>query len=90
MEVVAGACRAFLCSEWEAHTLDLSAKGVQGAQDLLNVFVAVHEFGTCGIGWGSLVILREHLTGIDGTLRLFRDGKGQGLDDITRRSLKKG
>lgn len=87
VEVLAGAGRAFLCSQREAHALDLLAQGIERAEDLLHTLITGQE--RCARGVGSLsVSLREHLTGVDGALGLLRELNGQRLDDIARGSLK--
>ncbi len=74
-EVLAGAGRAFLCSQREAHALDLPAQGIERAEDLLRALITGQE--RCARGVGSLsVSLREHLTAVDGALGLLWELNG--------------
>lgn len=86
VEVLAGAGRALLCPQREAHALDLLAQCIERAEDLLHTFMSAQELCTHAIGSLSL---REHLTGVDGALGLLRELNRQRLDDFTSWSLKR-
>lgn len=75
IEVLAGAGRAFLCSQRESQAVDLLPQGVERAEDLLHTFINGQELCAGGVG-GLSVSLRQHLTGVDGTLGFLRELNG--------------
>lgn len=87
VEVLAGAGRTFLCSQWESQAVDLLPQGVERAEDLLHTFITGQELRASGVG-GFSVSLKQHLTGVDGTLGFLYFLNGYRLDDITRGTLK--
>lgn len=83
VQVLAGAARAVLGAQREAHVLNLLAKRVEGAKDLLHAFSPDQKLSTGGIRRRHLrVIVRKQLAGVDGALGLGTPLDGQWLDDL--------